>query len=97
VGLNLERGGTEALGADGELRTARPAREWAIVRQRPERLAEGTLACPACQLPIALAAPLAVSEGLDCPFCERRAPARDFLRLGAEGPAGTRVAVLARF
>jgi hypothetical protein len=97
VGLNLERGGAEPLGTDGERRSARPARQWAVVRERPERLAEGILACPACELPIALAATLAVSAPLDCPYCGRHAPAREFLRLGAGAPPASRVAVVASF
>jgi hypothetical protein len=97
VGLHLDHGGSERLGTDGEARSARPAREWAILRQRPELLAEGTLACPRCELPIALGARVAASEGLACPYCERHGPANEFLRLGVSGPRGSQVAVIASF
>jgi len=42
----------------------------------------GTLACDRCDAPIALAAePISLAHTLSCPFCQRRAPARDFLSL----------------
>jgi hypothetical protein len=98
VGLHLEAGGfPERLPGDADSDGARPAEQWQLERRRPEQLAEGALSCPECELPIAIAAPLAVSEALDCPYCERHAPARDFLRLGAAGPHGSRVAVVASF
>jgi hypothetical protein len=76
---------------------ARPVEEWLLERRRTERLAGGSLACPACDLPIALGAPVAVSAGLDCPYCRRMAPAREYLRLGTAVPAGSRVAIVASF
>lgn len=46
------------------------------------RLGAGTLACPRCDAPVALAeAPVAPSDALACPFCDHSAPARDFLSL----------------
>jgi hypothetical protein len=59
------------------MREIRPAR-------RPGVLAEGTLACPGCDVPVAppqgrapLTAPVA------CPYCGRTGRLRDFLTLGA--------------
>jgi hypothetical protein len=97
VGMDLERRGGEGIGASAEARSTRPAREWEVVRQRPELLAEGALACPGCELPIALGRAMPPSEGLDCPYCRRRGRASEFLRLGAAGPRGSRVAVVASF
>ena len=59
------------------------------------RVAEGALACPACDLPIALAAAASPSELARCPYCDHGAPLRDFLRLDATALAG-RVEVVAR-
>jgi len=51
-----------------------PSRAW--------RLATGTLACPRCDAPVALGGrAVALTEGLDCPFCRHSAPLRDFLSL----------------
>jgi hypothetical protein len=33
------------------------------------RLAGGTLACPRCDAPVALAGPVAPADPLACPFC----------------------------
>jgi hypothetical protein len=50
---------------------------------RSDRLCAGTLACDRCDAPIALGEPTSLGETLTCPFCHRRAPARDFLSLAA--------------
>ena len=59
-------------------------------------IADGALACPACNLPIALSAPSSPSDPEACPFCAHTAPLREFLRLDATALAG-RVEVVARF
>jgi hypothetical protein len=50
--------------------------------ERSARLATGTLACPRCDAPVALApgthSPV---EALRCPFCRHGATLRDFLSL----------------
>jgi hypothetical protein len=50
---------------------------------RTRRLATGTLACPRCDAPVALAAPLAPADPLGCPFCLHAGAVRDFLSLAA--------------
>jgi hypothetical protein len=59
---------------------------------RTWRVATGTLACPACDAPVAPEMPLAPAEEIACPFCEHGAPVREFLTLG-EPTRPTRVAV----
>ena len=52
---------------------------------RPARrgsLGTGSLACPRCDAPVALAGPTGPAERLRCPFCAHAAPLRDFLTLG---------------
>jgi hypothetical protein len=60
---------------------------------RTGHLATGTLACPRCDAPIALAAgPVAPADPLACPFCDHTATVRDFLSL-TEPARPARVAV----
>lgn len=49
---------------------------------RSARLCDATLACARCDAPIA-AGPqgLSLTQPLVCPFCDHRAPVRDFLSL----------------
>ena len=59
------------------------------------RLGTGTLACPRCDAPVALAAPVAPAEPLGCPYCAHAAPVRDFLSLAAPSrPARVAVRVV---
>jgi hypothetical protein len=55
--------------------------------QRPassRRLGTGTLACRHCDAPVAVGVdPLLLTDQLICPFCDHRAPARDFLSLAS--------------
>jgi hypothetical protein len=44
-------------------------------------LATGTLACPACDAPIAPAGPLALRAPLSCGYCGESGLVRDFLSL----------------
>jgi hypothetical protein len=52
-------------------------------RTRTSRLGVGTLACPHCDAPVALAGPVAPAAALDCPFCGHLGAVRDFLSLAA--------------
>jgi hypothetical protein len=59
-------------------------------------LGTGTLACPRCDLPVALATGRASpAEPLGCPFCGHAGAVRDFLSLGAPSrPARVEVRVV---
>jgi len=49
---------------------------------RSSRLASGTLACPRCDAPVALAGRRATpGDALGCPFCAHEGRVRDFLSL----------------
>jgi hypothetical protein len=68
---------------------------------RPGRssvLATGTLACPRCDVPVALgAATVTPSAPLGCPYCGHAGAVRDFLSLEAPArPARVQVRVAAR-
>jgi hypothetical protein len=55
-------------------------------RIRSGHLATGTLACPTCDAPVALASAFAgPADPLGCPYCDHTAAVRDFLSL--EKPA----------
>ncbi len=63
---------------------------------RSSRVATGTLACPRCDAPVALAAgPVAPRDALACPFCAHAGAVRDFLSL-APPSRPTRVVVRIR-
>ena len=62
---------------------------------RPWHLATGSIACPDCDAPVALAAAVAPADPLTCPFCDHAAAVRDFLSLAAP-PRAPRVHVLVR-
>jgi hypothetical protein len=60
----------------------------------PGLLAVGTLACPACDAPVAPPGPLAPSDPLRCPLCDHAGRTRDFLSLAAPArPARVEVVV----
>jgi hypothetical protein len=65
---------------------------------RSQRMATGTLACPECDAPVALAGRiLAPRDGMSCPFCRHTAAVRDFLSLAVPSrPARVEVRVVAR-
>ena len=78
-------------GIDGS-RRIEVGRTTAVASAHPEarrigrsvRIAVGTLACSRCDAPVALTAgPVTPTDTLTCPFCGRRAPARDFLSLAS--------------
>lgn len=57
-------------------------------------VAGGTFACPTCDLPVSFAGSLSLGVVLACPYCERTAPARDYLSL-TDSPRPARVRVTA--
>jgi hypothetical protein len=65
---------------------------------RSARLGMGTLACPECDAPVALAAGVAApADPLGCPFCGHAALLRDFLSLAPPvRPARVEVRVVER-
>ena len=67
-------------------------------RSRSGHLGTGTLACPLCDAPVALAAAFAgPSDPLACPYCDHGGAVRDFLSLEAPSrPARVRVRIIAR-
>ena len=54
--------------------------------QRARHLADATLACPACDAPVALLdSPALPVDPLSCPFCAHGGSVRDFLSFGTPG------------
>jgi hypothetical protein len=49
---------------------------------RTRTLAMGSLACPRCDAPVALAGSVGPSEPFSCPFCLHTGRVREFLSLG---------------
>ncbi|MEO8687613.1 MAG: hypothetical protein ABI611_05265 [Solirubrobacteraceae bacterium] len=62
------------------------------------RLGTGTLACPRCDAPVALApGPAAVGDPLGCPYCQHAGSVRDFLSLASPArPARVAIRIVAR-
>ena len=48
--------------------------------ERAAYLGTRSLACPVCDMPIAIAGPVGFTDEIACAFCENIAPTRDFLR-----------------
>ena len=67
-------------------------------RTRSGHLASGTLACPLCDAPVALAFGFAgPGDALGCPYCAHTGAVRDFLSLEAPSrPARVAVRVIPR-
>lgn len=67
-------------------------------RSRSGHLATGTLACPTCDAPVALAGPFAgPADPLACPYCDHSGAVRDFLSLEPPSrPARVVVRIIAR-
>jgi hypothetical protein len=53
--------------------------------RRSAPMASGTIACPQCDAPVALAFPLTPSDWMGCPYCLHTGPVRDFLSLSTPG------------
>jgi hypothetical protein len=65
-------------------------------RSRAGRVATGTLACPLCDAPVALAF-AGPADPLGCPYCDHRGSVRDFLSLAAPSrPARVAVRIVSR-
>ena len=79
---------------DGE--AVEPAVEHKVVRRSAQRIGEGAFACPCCDLPLSLGAPVGAAARIEGPFCGEAAAARLFLRLDAADTPGNRVCVRAR-
>ena len=64
---------------------------------RTSHVASGTLACPGCDAPVALARAMAPADPLSCPFCAHDGALRDFLSLATPTrPAHVDVRVVVR-
>jgi uncharacterized paraquat-inducible protein A len=62
-----------------------------------DRLGTGTLACPACDAPVAPAGRMTPAQAVGCPYCGHAAAVRDFLSLAAPArPARVAVRVVRR-
>jgi len=77
-----------------ERRERLPGAEEERRREASWRVASGTFACPACDLPVAFGGALTLGVTLGCPYCDHAAPARDFLSL-TDAPRPARVHVIA--
>ena len=94
MGVSFQRGidgsdpvRRDTLARNEEIRYA--ARTWV--------LGTGTLACPHCDAPVALAGAVLPVEPLTCPYCRHHAPVRDFLSLAEPTrPARVEVRVVTR-
>jgi hypothetical protein len=81
LGVSLQRGldGAEPLRPDPVGRLSGTQEERRVTRT--SHLAGGTLACPACDAPVAPDGVMLPSDALDCPFCAHGGAVRDFLSL----------------
>jgi uncharacterized paraquat-inducible protein A len=62
-----------------------------------DRLATGTLACPACDAPVAPVGRMTPTQAVGCPYCGHAGAVRDFLSLAAPArPARVAVRVVPR-
>jgi hypothetical protein len=77
VGLFFDPATTPDPEREGKLKAAR-------VELRPKEraawLGVRSLACPSCDMPIAIAGPVGFSDVIACAFCEETAPTREFIR-----------------
>src|SRR3954452_3816571 len=80
--MGLERGmdGSEPVRPEPVTRLAGAHEER---RARSAHMADGTLACPECDAPVAIARARPVTAPLTCPYCAHAGPLRDFLSLTA--------------
>jgi hypothetical protein len=70
---NLDPERDERLRAAAARVEIRPAERAAWLGMR-------SLACPECDMPLALSGPVGFSDQIACAFCETVAPTREFLR-----------------
>jgi hypothetical protein len=64
--------------------------------RRADRVATGTLACPACDVPVAPTGRMSPAQPIGCPYCGHAGAVRDFLSLGAPSRPAHVVVRLAR-
>lgn len=99
TGVALQRGidGADPVGSERIGRLAGTQEERRVARS--SLLATGTLACPACDAPVAPPTwALTPADAVACPFCYHGARARDFLSIEAPArPARVDVRVVPRF
>jgi uncharacterized paraquat-inducible protein A len=84
--MSVERGtdGPEAIRVEERIR-------------RADRVATGTFACPACDVPVAPAGRMSPAQRVACPYCGHSGAVRDFLSLAAPSrPARVAVRVVHR-
>lgn len=75
---------------------AEPLVEHRIIRRRERLIAEGSLVCPGCELPVLpLPSALGITETLTCGFCGRSEPASRFVRTGARDVPANRIRLVA--
>jgi hypothetical protein len=79
VGLFYDPASSADPERDERLRAA-AARVELRPAQRAAWLGVRSLACPSCDMPIAIAGPVGFSDMIACAFCETTAPTRDFIR-----------------
>lgn len=75
MGLHRDRD-VEPVGRTGGTTEVRHAERSSVV-------ATGSIACPACDAPVALAGPQPPAAPLRCPFCAHEGRVREFLSLAA--------------
>jgi hypothetical protein len=66
------------------------------IRPATQRLGQGALACPVCEVPVLLSGPVPFTSHLVCPFCLESNPARQFVRLEKFDTSANVVEVRAR-
>jgi hypothetical protein len=79
VGIFYDPASSQHPERDERLRAA-AARVELRPAERAAWLGLKSLACPECDMPLALAGPVGFSEVIACPFCEGTAPTREFIR-----------------
>jgi hypothetical protein len=97
--VSFQRGidGPDPVGGESPFGRRATAREEIRRPSRSTRVATGTLACPRCDAPVALAGPVAPAAPLLCPFCAYDGAVRDFLSLAPPSrPARVAVRLVAR-
>jgi hypothetical protein len=77
-------------------RAAGAGTHYRTVRGAAKRIGRGSLACPACDLPILVASSIPMSAPIECPFCRHACPARQFLRLETRDTSRNNVELIAR-
>jgi hypothetical protein len=80
----------------GRVGGAEAGAERRVVRDGMQVLGQGAMVCPACGLPTAPGGRIPVGRTLRCGFCDRAAPARNFVRRDVLDTLANEVLVVAR-